>query len=92
MTQDQLDAAIDAAFRLGHPLRYRILRACVLGPESPATLTPPGELVGGVAYHFRVLRDKGLLEVTERRRRHGGMQTLYVATDAGRAALEGTAL
>lgn len=93
MTQDQLDTAIEAALALGHPLRFRILRACAQQPESPVTLAPRFENeLGRLAYHFRLLEDRGLLEIVERRRVNGAQQKLYAATADGRAALQGTVL
>lgn len=91
MTQEQLDTAIEAALALGHPLRFRIMRACACNPESPVTLARMFENdVGRVAYHFRVLAARGLLEISERRRVRGAQQKFYVATTDGRAALEDT--
>lgn len=86
----ELDQAIEVAFQLGHPERYRILRACALEQESPRTMTQQGGAsLGVIAYHFRVLCEKGLIERSERRAVRGTVQNFYRATPAGRRALKG---
>lgn len=89
MPHIELERAIEAAFQLGHPERYRILRACALSPESPKTLASDAHPLGTVAYHFRVLAEKDLIEILTHRSVRGARQTFYIATPRGKLLLRG---
>lgn len=91
LSDAELDRALAVAFRVGHPERLRILRACIQGPQSPKTMTSNGRSIGAVAYHFRLLYDRGLLEIAEKRVVRGAIQTFYRASDLGLSALRGRA-
>lgn len=77
-----------AGMVIGHPLRLRILLACAVMPQSPKTLTTPEASLQVVAYHFRTLHQRGLIEVHDRVRRRGSVQTFYVLSDTGRELLD----
>jgi DNA-binding transcriptional ArsR family regulator len=66
---------------LGHPLRHRLLFA--LG-QHPATIsqlaTALGSHKGNIAHHLKVLRDAGLVAVTETRQVRGGTEQYYQRT------------
>jgi DNA-binding transcriptional ArsR family regulator len=65
---------------LAHPLRIRILAMLEERPASPVQLAPRLEsTLGRVGYHVRVLRDAGLIELVETRRRRGAMEHIYAA-------------
>ena len=65
---------------LGHPLRIRILALLQERPASPVQMAPRlGSTLGRVAHHVRVLRDMGLIELVETRRRRGAIEHLYRA-------------
>ena len=66
---------------LGHPLRHRLLFA--LG-QQPATISQLaaalGSHKGNIAHHLKVLRDAGLVAVTETRQVRGGTEQYYQRT------------
>jgi DNA-binding transcriptional ArsR family regulator len=65
---------------LAHPLRIRILAMLEERAASPVQLAPRlGSTLGRVGYHVRVLRDAGLIELVETRRRRGATEHIYTA-------------
>ena len=65
---------------LAHPLRIRILAMLEERPASPVQLAPQlGSTLGRVGHHVRVLRDLGLIELVETRRRRGAVEHIYKA-------------
>ena len=66
---------------LGHPLRHRLLFA--LG-QRPATISQLAAALdshkGNVAHHLKVLREAGLVAVTETRQVRGGTEQYYQRT------------
>ena len=65
---------------LAHPLRIRILAMLEERPASPVQLAPRlGSTLGRVGHHVRVLRDLGLIELVETRRRRGAIEHIYQA-------------
>src|SRR5580704_4362749 len=66
---------------LGHPLRHRLLFA--LG-QRPATISQLALALdshkGNVAHHLKVLREAGLVAVTETRQVRGGTEQYYQRT------------
>lgn len=64
---------------LGHPSRPEILRAAALDRLSAKGFaTASGGDVRSVAYHFRLLRDTGLLVIVGEDRHRGGLETFYL--------------
>lgn len=84
-----MSSQLEAGMEIGHPLRLRIMLACAQQPQSPKTMETRQEPLGTIAYHFRILRERGLLAEHSRVRRRGSVQTYYVLSDAGRALLDG---
>jgi DNA-binding transcriptional ArsR family regulator len=66
---------------LGHPLRHRLLFA--LG-QRPATISQLAATLdshkGNIAHHLKVLREAGLVVVTESRQVRGGTEQYYQRT------------
>ena len=66
---------------LGHPLRHRLLFA--LG-QHPATISQLAVALdshkGNIAHHLKVLREAGLVAVTETRQVRGGTEQYYQRT------------
>src|ERR1700735_244885 len=66
---------------LGHPLRHRLLFA--LG-RRPATISQLAVALeshkGNIAHHLKVLREAGLVAVTEPRQVRGGTEQYYQRT------------
>lgn len=66
---------------LGHPLRHRLLFA--LG-QHPATISQLavalGSHKGNIGHHLKVLREAGLVAVTETRQVRGGTEQYYQRT------------
>jgi DNA-binding transcriptional ArsR family regulator len=66
---------------LGHPLRHRLLFA--LG-QRPATISQLAVALdshkGNIAHHLKVLREAGLVAVTETRQVRGGTEQYYQRT------------
>jgi DNA-binding transcriptional ArsR family regulator len=70
---------------LAHPLRIRILAMLQERPASPVQLAPRlGSTLGRVAHHVRVLRDIGLIELVETRRRRGAIEHIYTVPSVPR--------
>jgi DNA-binding transcriptional ArsR family regulator len=65
----------------GHPVRARCL-VLLANEHSPTELTDilGGPKLGAVAYHVRMLRDYGLIEVTRQVQRRGALEHFYVRT------------
>jgi DNA-binding transcriptional ArsR family regulator len=69
---------------LAHPLRVQILVTAESEVVSPSDLAVAlGEPLGVVAYHFRVLRAAGMIELVSTERRRGSIQSFYRATEHG---------
>lgn len=76
---EQLTVTSAGQYRaLGHPMRHRLLFA--LG-QQPATISQLasalGSHKGNVAHHLKVLREAGLVAVTETRQVRGGTEQYY---------------
>lgn len=71
--------------------RQRILLSIVAERGQPASTTDlariTDETLGATAHHVRALARAGLLDWAGERRARGALQTFYVVSDAGRAAL-----
>jgi DNA-binding transcriptional ArsR family regulator len=79
---DALTISSPGQFRaLGHPLRHRLLYA--LG-QNPATISQLavalGRPKGSIAHHLKVLREAGLVAVTQTRQVRGGTEQYYQRT------------
>ncbi|HEX2084919.1 MAG TPA: hypothetical protein VHF89_04500 [Solirubrobacteraceae bacterium] len=89
-TRDRVAAALRVA---GVPVRLEILRAIA---DADGPVSPSGWVQGGAAgvtlreaaYHFRYLRDAGLIVLHEVRIDSGTAQHLYVTTPIGRALVD----
>jgi DNA-binding transcriptional ArsR family regulator len=69
---------------LANPVRMQILEATEVEPVSPSEMAVRlGEPLGGVAYHFRVLHNAGLIELAATERKRGSIQSFYRATRPG---------
>lgn len=92
MTFEQAVSAARVFRCLDHATRLRILElldADVVAwtPKRIATVLEVN--LESLAYHVRLMRDAGLLEMTGTRQgRRGAVEHLYVLTPQGRAALE----
>ncbi|MGC4942683.1 ArsR/SmtB family transcription factor [Kribbella sp. DT2] len=79
---DELEISTAAQFKaLGHPLRHRLLFA--LGQEAATTsqlAVTLGTAKGNIAHHLGVLREAGMVEVTETRQVRGGTEQYYRRT------------
>lgn len=79
---EELEVSTAAQFKaLGHPLRHRLLFA--LGLESATTsqlAVTLGTGKGNIAHHLGVLREAGMVEVTETRQVRGGTEQYYRRT------------
>ncbi|MEV6284761.1 helix-turn-helix domain-containing protein [Kribbella sp. NPDC051770] len=79
---EDLEISSAAQFKaLGHPLRHRLLFA--LGQESATTsqlAVTLGTGKGNIAHHLGVLREAGMVEVTETRQVRGGTEQYYRRT------------
>ncbi len=82
---EQRPAAIDQqrlAKAYVHPLRARALSLIAEGVASPKQIAEKlGLDVSKVAYHVRVLRELGCIELAETRQRRGAVEHLYRVTD-----------
>jgi DNA-binding transcriptional ArsR family regulator len=66
---------------ISHPVRARALAALSQRIASPSELAAEqGEVVGYVAYHVRVLRKLGMIELVETRQVRGATQHFYRGT------------
>lgn len=78
MTEASMNISSPAQFKaMGHPLRQRLL--FLLG--EPATISQLASRLdiakGSIAHHLKVLRDAGMVEVSETRRVRGGTEQYY---------------
>ncbi len=63
-------------------MRARALSLIVAGPKSPARIAAElGLDVRSVAYHVRVLKRLGCIELVETRQRRGAVEHVYRAAD-----------
>jgi hypothetical protein len=71
--------------------RQRVLLSIVAEHGQPISTTDlsriTGETLGATAHHVRALAREGLLEWAGERRARGALQTFYLVSEAGRAAL-----
>ena len=85
----ELAAIVDI---VGHGERFRILAAARNAPAhglSPVEHARTSAMsLGSVAYHFRGLVARGLLEEAGTERRRGAIAHFYALTRAGNAALD----
>lgn len=84
MSQDN-DASSDQRRlkALAHPLRAKVLPLFAEGTVSPVQAARQLEVdVSHLAYHIRVLRNLGLIELVETKQRRGALEHFYRATDA----------
>ncbi len=84
MSQDN-DASVDQRLlkALAHPLRAKALPLFAEGPVSPVQVARQLDVdVSHLAYHIRVLRKLGFIELVETRQRRGALEHFYRATDA----------
>ncbi|MDX6332949.1 MAG: hypothetical protein QOG05_289 [Streptosporangiaceae bacterium] len=80
---DEVLTVISAAqYRaLGHPLRHRLLFALGQHPATISQLAAAlGSHKGNIAHHLKVLREAGLVAVTETRQVRGGTEQYYQRT------------
>lgn len=76
---------------LAHPIRLYILQAAEDDAVSPSDIAVAiGEPLGVVAYHFRVLHNVDLIELTATEPRRGSIQSFYRATSSGWRELAST--
>lgn len=67
---------------LAHPLRARALPLFADGPISPIQVARQLEVdVSHIAYHIRVLRNLGFIELVETRQRRGALEHFYRAIE-----------
>jgi DNA-binding transcriptional ArsR family regulator len=67
---------------LAHPLRAKALPLFAEGMLSPVQAAKQLDVdVSHLAYHIRVLRKLGLIELVETRQRRGALEHFYRATD-----------
>ena len=67
---------------LAHPLRAKALPLFAEGAVSPVQVARQLDVdVSHLAYHIRVLRKLGLIELVETRQRRGALEHFYRATD-----------
>lgn len=68
---------------LAHPLRAKVLPLFAEGTVSPVQAAKQLDVdVSHLAYHVRVLRKLGLIELVETKQRRGALEHFYRATDA----------
>jgi DNA-binding transcriptional ArsR family regulator len=74
---------------MAHPLRQRILEVLNRRVSSPREVAEElGEKLGDVGYHFRMLREYGVIELVRTEQRRGAVKHFYRATS--RAMLDKT--
>ena len=67
---------------LAHPLRAKALPLFADGAVSPIQVARQLDVdVSHLAYHIRVLRKLGFIELVETRQRRGALEHFYRATD-----------
>lgn len=77
-------ASIDQqlAKALSHETRARVLAVMAAGKTSPKLVAERlGEDIRGIAYHVRVLRRLGCVELVETRQRRGAVEHFYEVTE-----------
>ncbi|HWM54363.1 MAG TPA: winged helix-turn-helix domain-containing protein [Solirubrobacterales bacterium] len=82
MTQDG-NANVDQRLlkALAHPLRAKALPLFAKGAVSPIQVAKRLDVdVSHLAYHIRVLRQLGFIELVETRQRRGALEHFYRAT------------
>ncbi|SEG15284.1 Helix-turn-helix domain-containing protein [Nonomuraea solani] len=63
---------------LGHPLRHRMVNVLRRRPATMSELTAAlGSTKGTIGYHVRVLREAGLIRLTETRQVRGGTEQCF---------------
>jgi len=68
---------------LAHPLRAKALSLFAEGTVSPVQIAKQLDVdVSHIAYHIRVLRKLGFIELVETRQRRGALEHFYRATDS----------
>jgi predicted transcriptional regulator len=68
---------------LAHPLRARALKLFGDAPKSPNQVAKElGVDVSSLAYHVRVLRKLGCIELVETKQRRGALEHFYRAVDS----------
>jgi DNA-binding transcriptional ArsR family regulator len=84
-TRPELESAAALFRSLAHPLRAQILLTLDGEVQSPKALEQRLEAapLGLLAYHVRMLRDDGLLELVETRRARGSIESFYRLTARG---------
>jgi len=66
---------------MAHPLRQRILEVLNRRVSSPREVAEElGEKLGDVGYHFRMLREYGVIELVRTEQRRGAIKHFYRAT------------
>ena len=66
---------------MAHPLRQRILEVLNRRVSSPREVAEElGEKLGDVGYHFRMLREYGVIELVRTEQRRGAVKHFYRAT------------
>ena len=74
---------------MAHPLRMKILEILNRRVSSPREVAEDlGEKLGDVGYHFRMLREYGVIELVRTEQRRGAVKHFYRATS--RAMLDNT--
>lgn len=77
--RDSFDERLAKA--LAHPLRQRILEVLNERVSSPREVAEElGEKLGDVGYHFRMLREYGVIELVRTEQRRGAVKHFYRAT------------
>lgn len=72
------DRLSQAALALAHPVRRTILTAIAKGVDTPGGIAKDsGHPLGVVSYHCRMLRDYGIIEVTDTQPVRGALQHYY---------------
>ena len=79
---ERLTVTSAAQYRaLGHPMRHRLLFALGRHPATISQLASAlGTHKGSVAHHLKVLREAGLVAVTDTRQVRGGTEQYYQRT------------
>jgi len=67
---------------LTNEIRAKALRLIIVGPTSPRAIAAElGQDVRGVAYHVRVLKRLGCIELAETHPRRGAVEHIYRAAE-----------
>src|SRR3954452_9904644 len=66
---------------MNHPIRFAALTILAERVASPSEIAKQlGESVGAAAYHVRILRDLGAIELVKTAQRRGATESFYRAT------------